>query len=105
MDENSVGERLISSKTEEVEEEVGGNLKGRIYEESKKIWKVGMPGIISRVSSFGIIVVTQAFIGHKSSMDLAAYALVQTLCVRFVNGILVTPCLIPTIWCVFLNII
>ncbi|KAL8493545.1 hypothetical protein ACS0TY_024658 [Phlomoides rotata] len=88
MEENGVGERLISSKTEEEEEE-GGDLKARIYEESKKIWKVGMPGIISRVSSFGMIVVTQSFIGHRSSMDLAGYALVQTLSVRFVNGILI----------------
>ncbi|KAL1825006.1 hypothetical protein ACET3Z_011784 [Daucus carota] len=32
--------------------------------------------------------VTQSFIGHISPLDLAGYALVQTITVRFVNGIL-----------------
>ncbi|KAI3800854.1 hypothetical protein L1987_28953 [Smallanthus sonchifolius] len=65
-----------------------GDLKGRIWDESKKIWRVALPGIISRVCAFGTIVVTQSFIGHISDVDLAGYALVQTLSVRFVNGIL-----------------
>ncbi|CAI9761227.1 unnamed protein product [Fraxinus pennsylvanica] len=77
-------QRLIRSEAEEV-----GDLKGRIYKESKKIWKVALPSIISRVTSFGTVVVTQSFIGHISSSDLAAYALVQTLSLRFVNGILI----------------
>ncbi|KAL8227927.1 hypothetical protein R6Q57_015511 [Mikania cordata] len=70
----------------EVEEE--GDLKQRVWEESKKIWRVALPGVISRVGAFGTIVVTQSFIGHISGVDLAGYALVQTLSVRFVNGIL-----------------
>ncbi|KAL8268492.1 hypothetical protein R6Q59_002290 [Mikania micrantha] len=70
----------------EVEEE--GDLKQRVWEESKKIWRVALPGVISRVGAFGTIVVTQSFVGHISGVDLAGYALVQTLSVRFVNGIL-----------------
>ncbi|XP_023772740.1 protein DETOXIFICATION 24 [Lactuca sativa] len=70
------------------EEENEGDLKERVWAESKKIWRVALPGVISRVCAFGTIVVTQSFIGHISDMDLAAYALVQTLSVRFVNGIL-----------------
>lgn len=94
MDEggNSIQERLLSSKPvaeEEEEEEVVGDLKGRIFEESKKIWRIATPGVISRVSSFGTIVITQSFVGHISAVDLAGYALVQTLSVRFVNGILI----------------
>lgn len=83
-------ERLLSSGAEE-----GGDLKGRVYVESKKIWRVAFPSVVSRVSSFGTIVVTQSFIGHISSVDLAGYALVQTLLVRFVNGILVMHHLLP----------
>ncbi|KAL4561429.1 hypothetical protein LXL04_033595 [Taraxacum kok-saghyz] len=71
------------------EEETEGDLKQRVWTESKKIWRVALPGVISRVCAFGTIVVTQSFIGHISDMDLAAYALVQTLSVRFVNGILI----------------
>lgn len=64
-------------------------LKDRVYDESRKIWRVALPGVIARVSSFGAVIVTQSFIGHISSVDLAAYALVQSLAVRFVNGILI----------------
>lgn len=86
MDEdNNIQERLLSFKEEE-----SSNLKRRICSESKKIWRIATPGVISRVSSFGTIVVTQSFVGHISAVDLAGYALVQTLSVRFVNGILVT---------------
>lgn len=74
----------------EEEEEDEGDLKRRIWNESRKIWRIALPGVISRVCSFGTIVVTQSFIGHISDLDLAGYALVETLCVRFVNGILVS---------------
>jgi len=70
------------------EEEVEGSLTERVWTESKKIWRVALPGVISRVCAFGTIVVTQSFVGHISDIDLAGYALVQTLSVRFVNGIL-----------------
>ncbi|KAJ0654639.1 putative multi antimicrobial extrusion protein [Helianthus annuus] len=64
------------------------DLKQRIWSESKKTWRVALPGIIARVSSFGTVVVTQSFIGHVSDLDLAGYALVQTLSIRFITGIL-----------------
>ncbi|KAL0383353.1 UNVERIFIED_CONTAM: protein DETOXIFICATION 24 [Sesamum calycinum] len=82
--ENEVQERLLTSGTEQE-----GDLKGRVYEESKKIWRVALPGVISRVTSFGTVVVTQSFLGHISAVDLAGYALVQSLGVRFVNGVLI----------------
>ncbi|KAI3796523.1 hypothetical protein L1987_39196 [Smallanthus sonchifolius] len=70
------------------EEEVEGNMKRRIWDESKKVWRVALPSVISRLCAFGTIVATQSFVGHISDVDLAGYALVQTLSVRFVNGIL-----------------
>lgn len=84
--DNGVQERLLNGGVEEE-----GDLKLRVWNESKKIWRVALPGILSRVASFGTIVVTQSFIGHIDQLDLAGYALVQTLTVRFVNGILVSP--------------
>ncbi|CAA3020186.1 DETOXIFICATION 24-like [Olea europaea subsp. europaea] len=65
------------------------DFKGKVCEESKKIWRVALPSILSRVTSFGTVIVTQLFVGHISSLDLAGYALVQTICVQFVNGILI----------------
>lgn len=79
--DNEVQAKLLGREEE-------GDLKGRIWDESRKIWRVALPGVISRVCAFGTIVVTQSFMGHISDMDLAGYALVQTLSVRFVNGIL-----------------
>jgi MATE family multidrug resistance protein len=85
MTHNGTEERLLAPYLSEQEDE---NLTKRVWDESKKIWRVAFPGILSRVCAFGTIVVTQSFIGHISELDLAGYALVQTLSVRFVNGIL-----------------
>ncbi|KAI3511258.1 hypothetical protein L1887_18406 [Cichorium endivia] len=82
--DNGIQTKLLRHDEQEVEDD----LKERVWTESKKIWRVALPGVISRVCAFGTIVITQSFIGHISDMDLAAYALVQTLSVRFVNGIL-----------------
>lgn len=92
MDNHSLEQSLLLNTIHEEKGTItttNDDLKARVYEESKKIWRVATPGVISRVSSFGTIVITQSFIGHLSSLDLAGYALVQTLSVRFVNGILV----------------
>ncbi|XP_043701489.1 protein DETOXIFICATION 20-like [Telopea speciosissima] len=64
------------------------DLKGRVWIESNKLWRVASPAIITRVSSYGILIVTQSFIGHIGETELAAYALIQIILVRFVNGIL-----------------
>ncbi|KAG7964230.1 hypothetical protein I3843_09G159700 [Carya illinoinensis] len=77
-------ERLLRS---EVPKETS-NLPKRIWVESRKIWKVAFPSMISRVTQFGLFVVTQAFIGHLGEVDLAAYALIQIIAIRFANGIL-----------------
>lgn len=87
MDEAIMQERLL--RTEELET---ANLTSRIWTESKKTWRVAFPAMITKVTYFGMIVVTQSFIGHISELQLAAYALEQTFFVRFVNGILVSFC-------------
>ncbi|GFP84545.1 protein transparent testa 12 [Phtheirospermum japonicum] len=87
MDSNSVQESLIIRSPLKAEEQER-DLKGRIYEELKKIWRVAIPSVISRVAWYGTIVVAQSFVGHISSVDLTAYALVQSLTVRFVIGLL-----------------
>ncbi|KAG8478852.1 hypothetical protein CXB51_028664 [Gossypium anomalum] len=78
-------ERLIGS---EEPKENSNNLMRRVLEESGKLWKVGFPSMLARVTAFGMLVVTQAFIGHIGERQLAAYALIQVITVRFANGIL-----------------
>ena len=84
MDNLVLEERLLGSEAEEQP-----NLKRRIWVESKLIWRIALPSMLARVTSFGMIVVTQAFLGHIDELELAAFALVQSLVLRFVNGILV----------------
>nr|APR63951.1 hypothetical protein [Populus tomentosa] len=82
--DNSTEERLLL--LEEFDRE---DLKKRVWNESKKLWRIAFPGIIARVTSFGMIVVTQLFMGHISELDLAAFGLQQSILLRFVNGILI----------------
>ncbi|KAK7304919.1 hypothetical protein VNO77_42813 [Canavalia gladiata] len=72
---------------ESVEEEE--SLRKRVWEESKRMWVVAGPAIFSRFSTFGITVVSQSFIGHIGSTELAAYALCTTVLVKFANGVLI----------------
>lgn len=68
-------------------------LRRRAWEENKKLWVVAGPSIFTRFASFGVTVISQAFIGHIGATELAAYALVSTVLMRFSNGILVRTCL------------
>ncbi|XVF56753.1 hypothetical protein PTKIN_Ptkin06aG0145300 [Pterospermum kingtungense] len=77
-------ERLLGPEAKES----SCNLRRRVWEESIKLWRVGFPSMLARVTSFGMFVVTQAFIGHIGEIQLAAYALIQVITVRFANGIL-----------------
>ncbi|ONH94682.1 hypothetical protein PRUPE_7G026300 [Prunus persica] len=63
-------------------------LKTRVWNENKKLWVVAGPAIFTRVSTFGTNIVSQAFIGHIGSTELAAFSLVFTVLVRFANGLL-----------------
>ncbi|XP_019054783.1 PREDICTED: protein DETOXIFICATION 21-like [Nelumbo nucifera] len=78
----------LNRKLLEPTEEEGEKLKSKIWGESKKLWIVAGPSIFTRFSTFGISVISQAFIGHIGATEMAAYALVGTVLLRFANGIL-----------------
>lgn len=63
-------------------------LKDKLWIETKKLWVVAGPAIFTRFSNFGTQIIAQAFIGHIGSTQLAGFALVVTVIVRFANGIL-----------------
>ncbi|KAL3733209.1 hypothetical protein ACJRO7_022695 [Eucalyptus globulus] len=88
--EGEANQKLLK-KSVAVEVGDGGEdepLKDRIWSEIKKMWIVALPAIFTRLSTFGIYVITQAFVGHIGSTELAAYSLVFTVLVRFAFGIL-----------------
>ncbi|KAL5547019.1 hypothetical protein UlMin_006706 [Ulmus minor] len=84
MGSEEVNERLLG----EWETEESLSLNRRIWNEMKLMWRIAFPSMLARVTSFGVLVVTQSFLGHVSDLDLAAFALIQSLVIRFVNGIL-----------------
>jgi MATE family multidrug resistance protein len=67
----------------------------RLVEENRKLWAVAGPSICTRFSTFGLTVISQAFIGHIGPTELAAYALCSTVLMRFSIGVLVwyTSCM------------
>ncbi|KAL1061111.1 hypothetical protein V6Z11_1Z043300 [Gossypium hirsutum] len=83
MDEN-LELRLIAEREEEK-----SDLKRRVWVETKKIWRIAFPIMLTRVTSYGMIVVTQSFLGHIGEVQLATFALIQSIFVRFINGILI----------------
>lgn len=65
------------------------DFKTKLWMENRKLWVVAAPAIFTWFSTFGINVITQAFVGHIGATQLAAYALVFTLFNRFGTGLLV----------------
>lgn len=81
-----INQKLLKEAEETFADEV--SLKKKIWSETKKMWVVAGPAIFTRFSTFGINVISQAFIGHIGPTELAAYSLVYTVLLRFSNGIL-----------------
>jgi MATE family multidrug resistance protein len=79
MENNGVDQgRLLGLKAAEQ-----SDLKQRIWVELKLLWRIAFPSILARVAAFGMIVVTQNFVGHVGELELIAFALVQSLILRF----------------------
>lgn len=82
--DNNLEERFLAQR-----EEDHSDLRRRVWIETKTIWRIAFPAMLARVTSFGMLVVTQSFLGHIGEVELATYALVQSIFVRFINGILI----------------
>nr|GMD71417.1 protein DETOXIFICATION 21-like [Ipomoea batatas] len=82
---SEISEKLLENEGNSVEEVKIGE---KVWCEMKKMSVVALPAIFNRFSTFGISVISMAFIGHIDPIDLAAYALVQTVLLRFCNGAL-----------------
>lgn len=67
-----------------------GNLNARIWIETKKLWHIVGPSIFSRVASFTMNIVTQAFAGHLGEVELAAISISNTVIVGLNFGLLVS---------------
>ncbi|RDX86445.1 Protein DETOXIFICATION 27 [Mucuna pruriens] len=72
-------------KDEREEEERFGK---KLWVETKKLWIIVGPSIFSRLASFTMNVVTQAFAGHLGEVELAAISIANTVIVGFNFGLL-----------------
>ncbi|KAK8546493.1 hypothetical protein V6N13_067708 [Hibiscus sabdariffa] len=84
--EGDINQKLLNGadKTQVQEPTLGA----KIWTESKKMWVVAAPATFTRFSTFGVTVISQAFVGHIGPTELAAYSLCFTVLLRFGNGIL-----------------
>ncbi|XP_047323631.1 protein DETOXIFICATION 33-like [Impatiens glandulifera] len=57
-------------------------------EESRKMWVIAGPAILTSVAQFSIGFVTSAFVGHLGELELAAVSVVQNVIEGFVYGIM-----------------
>lgn len=83
---------LEHSHASNYEENNNEDFKHRIWVESKKLWRIVGPAIISRITSYSMIVISQAFAGHLGNTELAAISIAGTAIIGFDFGLLVkTP--------------
>ncbi|KAM1391999.1 hypothetical protein ACFX2I_019645 [Malus domestica] len=64
------------------------DLSLRVWLETKKLWKIVGPAIFSRVATFSMNVITQAFAGHLGEVELASVSIGITLVIGFNFGLL-----------------
>ncbi|CDO97089.1 unnamed protein product [Coffea canephora] len=92
-DSSAAMEPIMSLEIEEKEDKqrkrVGGKkICGRSWNESKKMWEIAAPAILTAVAQFSFEFVTAAFIGHLGEVELAAVSVVQNVIEGFVYGIM-----------------
>ncbi|OVA15275.1 Multi antimicrobial extrusion protein [Macleaya cordata] len=64
------------------------DLTKRVWIESKKLWYIAGPSIFSRIASYSMNVITQAFAGHLGNLELASISIANTVIVGFSFGLL-----------------
>ncbi|KAK6135004.1 hypothetical protein DH2020_031231 [Rehmannia glutinosa] len=74
-----------------VEEDDDGdekNLSQRVWIETQKLWRVVGPAIFSRVASYSMFVITQAFAGHLGDLELAGMSIASNVIMGFDFGLM-----------------
>ncbi|KAJ6739892.1 PROTEIN DETOXIFICATION [Salix purpurea] len=64
------------------------DLACRVWIESKKLWQIVGPAIFSRLTSYSMLVITQAFAGHLGDLELAGISIANNVIVGFDFGLL-----------------
>ncbi|XP_058786335.1 protein DETOXIFICATION 27-like [Vicia villosa] len=87
--DNDFNDTLIQSLLpKEVSEKEEENFGKKLWIETKKLWLIVGPTIFSRIASFTMNVVSQAFAGHLGEVQLASITIANTVIVGFNFGLL-----------------
>lgn len=93
-----------------VKEELGreceedGVFSRRVWNESKKLWQIVGPAIFSRVSTYIMFIISQAFAGHLGDLDLAAMSIASNVILGIDIGLMVLCVLyVSLIWAFNVN--
>ncbi|MCD7468170.1 hypothetical protein HAX54_006120 [Datura stramonium] len=60
----------------------------RFWIESKKLWRIVGPAIFSRIASYSMFVITQAFAGHLGDLELASMSIASNVILGFDFGLM-----------------
>ncbi|RLN16706.1 hypothetical protein C2845_PM02G35090 [Panicum miliaceum] len=63
-------------------------LRSSVWAESRKLWVIVGPAIFSRIATYSMNVITQAFAGHLGDLELAAVSFANTVIVGFNYGLM-----------------
>ncbi|CAK9169708.1 unnamed protein product [Ilex paraguariensis] len=77
-----------STSKHEEDDHQDKKLSQKVWIESKKLWHVVGPAIFSRVATYSMFVITQAFAGHLGDLELAAMSIASNIVSGFNFGLL-----------------
>ncbi|XP_058184938.1 protein DETOXIFICATION 27-like isoform X2 [Rhododendron vialii] len=79
---------LIRSKYGDRNDDHDLDLAQRVWIESKMLWHIVGPSMLSRLTTYSMFVITQAFAGHLGDHELAAVSIASNVVVGFNFGLL-----------------
>ncbi|KAF5769367.1 putative multi antimicrobial extrusion protein [Helianthus annuus] len=88
VDESSLVSLLDHSSSKTTNQELELPFHQQFLIESKKLWHIVGPSIFSRVATYCMFVITQAFAGHLGDLELAAVSIATNVIVGFDFGLL-----------------
>ncbi|KAH9312392.1 hypothetical protein KI387_027427, partial [Taxus chinensis] len=86
MEEEKITTPLISAKERGLI--ISSDLPRRFLIESKALWRIAGAAIFARFATFGLNVITQAFVGHLGNLELAAFSMVTGVILGFTSGLI-----------------
>ncbi|XP_023872384.1 protein DETOXIFICATION 27 [Quercus suber] len=83
-----LNQSLLPESSIKDEDHIFRDLASRVWIESKKLWHIVGPAIFSRVASYSMNVITQAFAGHLGEVELASTSIAINVILGFCFGLM-----------------